>query len=188
MNLFIDTTNNRLILIIEKNNQIIDYLDMKNQLRISDILIEEIDKMFKKNNIKINEVNSFYVVNGPGSYTGVRLGVTFSKTIKTINNDVNVYLISSLAFQAGDKKCISMIDARGDKYYIGVYDNKKNIIVDQVLNKEDIDQFKSNFKNYEILVDYNEIDIINNFLILKNDFKIAKSVNEINPLYIKHFI
>ncbi|AKU80202.1 tRNA (adenosine(37)-N6)-threonylcarbamoyltransferase complex dimerization subunit type 1 TsaB [Spiroplasma turonicum] len=188
MNLFIDTTNNKLLLILENNDNVIDYLVLDNQNRISDILIETIDSFLVKNKIDISLIESFYITIGPGSYTGVRLGVTFTKTIKTFNNNINVYMISSLAFQAGFGKSLSIIDAKGNKYYVGVYDKAKNIIVDQLLTSEVLEEFKKSFKDYDIIKDYENIDYVKNYINLKPFFKLANSIDEVNPLYIKHYI
>ncbi|ASP28651.1 tRNA (adenosine(37)-N6)-threonylcarbamoyltransferase complex dimerization subunit type 1 TsaB [Spiroplasma corruscae] len=188
MNLFIDTTNTKLILILEKDNMIIDSLFLDNQLRISDILVEEVSLLLNKNKYKLDEINSFYIINGPGSYTGVRLGVTFSKTIKTINNKVNVFILSSLAYQAGLNKCISVIDAKGGKIYIGVYENANNIIIDQIVNTEDLNDFAKDLKDFKIVKDYENIDYLNNYIKLKDKFKLIEDIEQLNPLYIKHFI
>ncbi|WP_338985352.1 tRNA (adenosine(37)-N6)-threonylcarbamoyltransferase complex dimerization subunit type 1 TsaB [Spiroplasma endosymbiont of Diplazon laetatorius] len=188
MNLFLDTSNNKLIFILEKDNKIVDSLFIDNQIRISDIALEELTKFLNKNNLTIHEIKCLYATKGPGSYTGVRVAITIIKTLKTINNSFEVFLISSLAFQASNKKCISLIDAKGNKFYMGVYDQGTNIIEDQLIPAEYLDEFKNQFKDFEEIKDYNNVEFEKSFLNLKEHFNGVEKITDINPLYIKHFI
>lgn len=188
MNLFMDTSNNKLILILEEKTNIIDILIVENAKKISDHIISDLQNFLLKHNLTIKDTKKLYVINGPGSYTGVRLGITIAKTLKTINPEYEVYTLSSLHYQAGLKKAISLIDARGEKLYLGIYENGKQIIVDQLIISEYLDEFAKQFADFEILKDYKEIDFKKNFLDLKPFFKLEKNLEEINPVYIKDFI
>ncbi|QEH61496.1 tRNA threonylcarbamoyladenosine biosynthesis protein TsaB [Spiroplasma chinense] len=188
MNLFIDTTNNNLILILENKNQIIDSVYKTNQMRISDIVMDELKNMLDKNNLKIKEIDSVYCSNGPGSYTGVRVGITIAKTLKILNPSLKVFTLSSLAFQAGNDNVISLLDAKGKKFYIGIYESGVCKIADQLIPEDYLEEFKDQFGDFEIRSDYKDIDYINNYLSLKEKFELNDDVEKIEPIYIKNFI
>ncbi|QGS51622.1 tRNA (adenosine(37)-N6)-threonylcarbamoyltransferase complex dimerization subunit type 1 TsaB [Spiroplasma tabanidicola] len=188
MNLFIDTSNNNLILILEKDNNVIDSFVEKNQTRLSDIVLIEINKLLKKHDLTLRNIEKFYITKGPGSYTGVRLAITIVKTLKTVNNSFRVYAISSLAYQAGSSDCVSLLDAKGQKSYVGVYQNKRNIIVDQLLPDEYICDFCKNYKDFALIKDYYEIDFVKNYLDLKEKFELIEDIDNLEPVYIKNFI
>ncbi|QHX36408.1 tRNA (adenosine(37)-N6)-threonylcarbamoyltransferase complex dimerization subunit type 1 TsaB [Spiroplasma sp. BIUS-1] len=188
MNLFIDTSNNKLIFILEKDNKIIDSFFLDNQIRISDIALEELQKFLNKNNLTIHDIKSLYATKGPGSYTGVRVAITIIKTLKTVNEKFKVFLLSSLAYQASNKKTISILDAKGSKIYIGIYQEAKNIIEDQIIPLDYLEEFEKQFKDFNVVKDYKDIDFKECFLLTKDSFQEIKNVEDIKPLYIKHFI
>ena len=83
---------------------------------------------------------------GPGSYTGQRVALTIAKTLATISN-IKIKAVSSLHGYVGSDKAISVIDARSKKVFVGVYDNNKKIIDDQIISqmKERIDKEDANY-------------------------------------------
>ncbi|AGJ90573.1 tRNA (adenosine(37)-N6)-threonylcarbamoyltransferase complex dimerization subunit type 1 TsaB [Mycoplasma putrefaciens] len=187
MNLFIDTTNWKLIFILERDNKIIDYLIIKDNKKISDIAIDQLKLFLYKNNLTIKDVGSFYLTKGPGSYTGVRVGLTIVKTLKTLNNNIKVYLINSLLFQAGKNKVLSLLDARSNKYYLAVYDHFKVLENIKLVTEDELQRYFDKYSEFKIVKNY-DIDFINNYLETKEIFELAEDVNNINPLYVKSFV
>ena len=81
--------------------------------------------------IAIVEDDKIFVINGPGSFTGVRVGVTVAKTLAW-SLKIDVIPISSLAFLAttpvNTKYVQPVIDARRGYVYTGTYESNLNII------------------------------------------------------------
>ena len=48
---------------------------------MSSKLLPIIDSGLKELNLTLNDIDKVFVVNGPGSFTGIRVGVTVAKTI-----------------------------------------------------------------------------------------------------------
>ncbi|ABC01572.1 tRNA (adenosine(37)-N6)-threonylcarbamoyltransferase complex dimerization subunit type 1 TsaB [Mycoplasma capricolum] len=187
MNLFIDTTNWKLIYILEKDDQIIDSLIILNNKKLSDIAILKLNEFLLKNKLTIKDLKAFYLTIGPGSYTGVRVGLTIVKTLKVLNNNFEVFIINSLLYQAGLNNVISCIDARSNKYYISVYNNAKQLLDISLIEQNQIDDLLFKYKDFELVNDY-EFDYIKHYLDLKKFFINIKDDNQLNPLYIKSFI
>ncbi|WFQ90332.1 tRNA (adenosine(37)-N6)-threonylcarbamoyltransferase complex dimerization subunit type 1 TsaB [Mycoplasma feriruminatoris] len=187
MNLFIDTTNWKLIYILEKNNQIIDSLIILNNKKLSDIAILKLKEFLEKNNLTINDLKTFYLTIGPGSYTGVRVGLTIVKTLKVLNNNFDVFIINSLLYQAGLNKIISCIDARSNKYYVSVYNNAKQLVDISLIDQDQINNLINQYQDFSLIKEY-EFDYIKHYLDLKNHFIKINDDNQLNPLYIKSFI
>ena len=53
---------------------------------ISDSPLKSIDKIIKKNNLKLNDIEEFDYNHGPGSFTGLRVGAA---VINTLNWTMN---------------------------------------------------------------------------------------------------
>ncbi|WP_434335974.1 tRNA (adenosine(37)-N6)-threonylcarbamoyltransferase complex dimerization subunit type 1 TsaB [Mycoplasma capricolum subsp. capricolum] len=187
MNLFIDTTNWKLIYILEKDDQIIDSLIILNNKKLSDIAILKLNEFLLKNKLTIKDLKAFYLTIGPGSYTGVRVGLTIVKTLKVLNNNFEVFIINSLLYQAGLNNVISCIDARSNKYYISVYNNAKQLLDISLIEQNQIDDLLFKYKDFKLVNDY-QFDYIKHYLDLKKFFINIKDDNQLNPLYIKSFI
>lgn len=78
--LFIDTHFKDVNIVLYKDGKVIDHLTSDNQ-KHSVVTMPLIVDILKNNNIKINSIKEIICVNGPGSFTGVRIGVTISKVL-----------------------------------------------------------------------------------------------------------
>ena len=189
--LFIDTSSLNLILSIIDNNKILyKYIESVEQ-DMSNKIIPMIDDGFKKCPFELKDIDKIFIVNGPGSFTGVRIGVTVAKTIAYCFH-IDVVPISSLEFIATtncDKEYIvPLIDARRGNVFAGIYDkNLNNILPDQLINyNELINKLNSNYQ----LIGYNISDAIEpSYDILKiiNKHLNDKPINPhlLNPRYLK---
>jgi tRNA threonylcarbamoyladenosine biosynthesis protein TsaB len=82
---------------------------------------------------KINDIDAVVVSAGPGSYTGLRIGMSTAKGICYAKN-LPLIAVSSLQLLAAGVKdqaegvIIPLIDARRDEVYAGYYDSNLNLI------------------------------------------------------------
>ncbi len=150
-------------------------------------LMVEIERISKLSNIKIADLDEIIIGIGPGSYTGLRIGVVVAKMFGW-NNDITVRSISSLAMIAssysGDKLIISEIDARRGNSFIGTYKNKGKGLV---LAKEEIltnlEEFTNLIEEPYKLVSNGEPNlerIINSSLLTE-----ISDIHSLNPNYLR---
>ena len=129
--LFIDTSTNHLILAHFDQNKLIDMIDQVVLKDMSSQLFLFLDELLNRNSVSVQDLEKIYVVVGPGSFTGVRIGVTVAKTMAWGLN-IPIVPISSLevlASTGGDDYVCSFIDARRDYVYAGVYDVDLNSVI-----------------------------------------------------------
>src|SRR5574344_2582801 len=132
ISLFISTATKKIVVAIVKDNNIISYFKEDNNNTLSELIQTIIDDTFKKVNLTLNDVDSIYVVNGPGSFTGIRIGVTIAKVL-TWSLKLRIVTISSLemlsATDFNTEYIVPLIDARRNFVYGAVYDKNLDIII-----------------------------------------------------------
>ncbi|MBM7646584.1 tRNA threonylcarbamoyladenosine biosynthesis protein TsaB [Scopulibacillus daqui] len=95
-------------------------------------LMPAIEQLLKDVDLNPNDLDRIAVAMGPGSYTGVRIGVTIAKTLAwTLNKDL--VGISSLEILAQNGRhfngyIIPFFDARRGQVYTGIYKCEKGIV------------------------------------------------------------
>ena len=94
MILFIDT-HAELITIALKHNDDLFIKTKESEFSHSIYTMPMIESIFKENNLDVKDLKKIIVVNGPGSFTGIRIGLSIAKTMAyALNIDINT--ISSL--------------------------------------------------------------------------------------------
>ncbi len=114
--------------------RILAEMTLNGKLNHSETLLPMIDSMFKLLDFEVKDVDFIAVSKGPGSYTGLRIGISVAKGIARAAKAkiVGISTIFTLACN-GDKNCIicPMIDARRQHAYSAIYkkENEKLINV-----------------------------------------------------------
>jgi tRNA threonylcarbamoyl adenosine modification protein YeaZ len=187
--LFIDTCFKDLNIGIFQNNSFFNIkFSIPTNNNLTDITIDYINKMLKKINIRPSEIKKIYLTNGPGSFTGCRIGNIITKVWKDINEDIEIFKINSLKLQTTKENQISILDAKGGKFYTSVY--KKNSLIGEIelKNEKEILEIANNDK-LDIIKDNEGINIFENFFFhLKNNDFISSSCERLKPLYVKKAI
>ena len=180
--LFIDTSTDTLTVSIINDDVILDAITLPSSEH-SKYAMSAIESIFDKNNIKRNSVNKIMVVNGPGSFTGIRIGVTIAKIYAWACNISNM----------GYKYYISSIDARRNYVYAAIYDSNYNNILDEsYINKDDLINKIIKLEDYLIISntpisEFNtvkpKLDIKRIYDYYKNDIGI--NCHALRPVYLK---
>ena len=179
--LFISTYDENIIIGLFYNNKLIAHKEKQTIKTHSVYLIPLIEEILKENDLETTNLNSIIVVNGPGSFTGIRLGVTVGKMLAyTLNIPIKLLTsIEAIAYSNKiSNKIVELSDSKGK--YIGIFENNK-LIKDIVYLKNDLVE--------EYIKDYN-YEIINNKIDLKELETIISDIEVVNthkasPIYIK---
>ena len=111
-------------------------------MRQSEILVPTIDEILSKAGITAADLNYSALTIGPGSFTGLRLGISALKAIELTYN-VPVYGISSLTIYSYAYKDLGLpilacIDANKDKFYACLSDQNSLILEEGDYDVEEI--------------------------------------------------
>ena len=141
ISLFIDTSSSDVSIAILNNNKILSSIQKTIPNQHSIYTVSFIDKSLKSAKLKPKDIQKIMVVTGPGSFTGVRIGVTIAKVYAYLEK-IEIIPISSLksrSISCSHDYCLSIIDAHHDNYYIGLYNkNNEEVIKEQFLDKKSV--------------------------------------------------
>lgn len=121
--LVIDTATSYLYIGLFDDDKTIEEIYQKGHNDHSVTLMDELQKLFVRHALKPKAIDRIIVGVGPGSYTGVRVGVVVAKMLG-YSLDKKVYTVSSLALLASASKpgtVMAWIDARRKHAFIGKY-------------------------------------------------------------------
>lgn len=129
----IDTSNKTLGVVIGEENQVISSYYSQASKNHSETLMPAIDFCVKESRLSPKHIDKIIVAKGPGSYTGLRIGVTTAKTLSWTLG-ASLYAVSSLAClaknsQEKDKLIVPFIDARRGFLYTGAYKYENNQLI-----------------------------------------------------------
>ena len=197
--LFLDTSTSKLIISIYKDNDCLYINEMDNANDLSSKVLPLIKKSLEECNLMVDDINKIIVVNGPGSFTGVRVGVTVAKTLAWSKNII-INTASSLEVIAttniDTKYVVALIDARRDAFYAAMYDKNCKIIIDEsYITRTDLfNKIKRHASLNDItFVSYDDIKDIDTTkprlelikIIKKYSKKKSLNPHSVNPNYLK---
>ena len=96
------------------------------------ILMKEIEKALEKSETELKDIDVFACSIGPGSFTGIRIGVSTAKAFAyALSKKVlGVTSFESLAYNIVEKaKKLTVIDARHDNFYACGFDENNEVII-----------------------------------------------------------
>lgn len=162
--LAIDTASSVCSVALLENDIVIDKNELNDGKTHSENLMPLLDELLKRNSLDIKEIEMLACSVGPGSFTGIRIGVA---TIKPIVEVLKVKVASvtsleTLAKNVANKETIvSLIDARNNQVYCGIFD--KNYNKKEEYLADDINEVIKN------IVKYNDIIFVGNGAVLHKE-------------------
>ena len=191
ISLVMDTSNSYLAVGLFKDNMCLEAFQEKGSRRQSEKAIPTLKEVLDRHHVALKDVNEMIITSGPGSYTGVRVAMTIAKTLAAVS-DVRIKSVSSLAAYAGMNQALSVIDARGHKVFVGVYENGLPLIKEQVVALEDFAQLRAEYGDFELVgeigclgLDEKECDLCANIYALGQMADPIENVDLLVTTYIK---
>lgn len=187
---FIDTSTSLSTIALLKDKKLINQKHIYSNNDLSNNLFKYIVDLFDEVSIKPAQISKIYAATGPGSFTGIRIGLTVAKIYAYALN-IKIVPISSLQIIASSikrKEVISLIDARRGYVFAGGYDEElKPFMADTYISLKEI---KDKYPNVEYVSNDNfdfEVDRVNvgvEKIVSMND-STGIDPHKVNPNYLK---
>ncbi len=90
-------------------------------------LMPLIDKTLSEANLTLSDIDLLSCDKGPGSFTGIRIGISTIKAFADVTNkpSYGISSLTALAYQSNfDGLICSLIDAKHDNVYFGLFEHK----------------------------------------------------------------
>lgn len=156
--LAIDTSSKICSVAILEDNQVIIEKHIENETTHSQKLMPLIDNILKSCKLTLADFDLFACCVGPGSFTGVRIGVSTVKAFCDVTNikASSVSSLESLAYNTLDSNykedanlVLSMIDAKNDNVYYGLFERSNDTFtLVEELGAKNIEEMIQTLKKY----------------------------------------
>ncbi|MBQ3469005.1 MAG: tRNA (adenosine(37)-N6)-threonylcarbamoyltransferase complex dimerization subunit type 1 TsaB [Bacilli bacterium] len=195
--MYIDTSSSFLYFGIAEEDKLLVEVKKRYDEELSKMAMVDIEKAFKKAKVEPKDIDKIIVVDGPGSFTGIRIGITIAK-VYAYSLNKKITTISALEAMAlsndHSNYLVPMLDARRGFVYSAIY--KKDLTTALAPVHIKLDVLKEELKKYDdvlvitnddIDIDYQKESYSPDILKIITKFKDKKSINPhaVNPNYLK---
>ena len=187
--LAIDTSNNTLGVALVNDNQVAGELITNVKKNHSVRAMPAIEQLMRDCEIKPKDLDKIVVAKGPGSYTGVRIGVTIAKTLAWTLN-IPISGVSSLKVLAMNGKYFDgfiapLFDGRRGQIFTGLYQWKDNQLIcikeDRIVQSRDFAEELLEL-NKQVLFIGNDINIHKDTLqTILGENAVFADMTQLNP-------
>lgn len=147
-NLIINTANKSLEIALIKQGECFSYVTESN-VKHNEAMIPLLDEILSSNNLSINDIDEFGVVIGPGSFTGIRVGIATIKAFRDVTkvkakgiNNLK-YLYSLATSQNEDVEVVAILGS-ADSFFVARKVLDKLYIYDRNLTLEELKSLAGN--------------------------------------------
>ncbi len=182
--LFIDSATTNLVVAIINDGKIAYIYNNNDNHDTSSKMMPVLAEAFDKAELKPQDIDKIFAVTGPGSFTGIRVGLTVAKTMAYTLN-IPIVPISSLEVMASGNGGTALINARRGYVFAGTYDNDLNNVYPDsyVLMNDSLAKPYISYDSFDFETLKPNIDVLK--VVKKHENDESVNPHTINPNYLK---
>ena len=154
--LAIDTTTNKMLVAVKKGQEIFEGLPQKTSKHL-EVLLPQIDYVLDKSGLTLEDIDVFAVCVGPGSFTGIRIGISTVKGFLPVCVNAKVVAVNSLDFLAynikhktnEDSSFRVVMPSTMEKFYTKAFADGKEI-ENRIISKTELQELLDKEKVYAL--------------------------------------
>ena len=137
MILSVDTTSEFGSIALTEGDRVTEEIELHSPDGFGHVLFPEIQQLLDRNGVGVNAMDCFASASGPGSFTGVRVGLAAVKGLAEAAGKkvVAVSNLRALAFFGTAKLRAVVLDARRGEVYAAVYDQHLSLVMTESVMK-----------------------------------------------------
>ncbi len=135
MILALDTTSEFGSIAIVRRDEVVEEIPLHAPDGFGHVLFEHLRRMLDRNGIRMDAMQAFAAASGPGSFTGVRVGLAAVKGLAEVLHRpaVTVSNLQALAWFGSAPLRATLLDARRGEVYGAIYDNALQLVSEEVV-------------------------------------------------------
>lgn len=184
--LAIDTSSKICSTAILEEDKVIDEITLDDGKTHSENLMPIVEEILTRNKMELSDIDLIAVSVGPGSFTGIRIGVASVKAMAEVNN-LPIASVTSLETLARIDEVnnikVSLIDCKNNQVYCGIFNENFEKIEDYIADS--IENVIEELKKYQEFICVGDGAVLHKDLILES-FPKVKFIdkNEQSAVYV----
>lgn len=163
-----------------KNYNIIAFENSDDEKTHSQKLMPIVDKVFKEHNLTLKDMDLLACCVGPGSFTGIRIGIATMKAFADVTNikTVSVTSLESLSYNIEeDGIIIPIIDCKNNNVYSAIFSRENNTY--KQIGENIADNIDNAIRLYKANVENKNITFVGDGSILYKDLLTSRLSNKL---------
>ncbi len=133
--LTIDVTDKKLVVACSNNDKVFSKISEESGKKHNSLIMPFVESVLMESGLTLKDIDVYSCVVGPGSFTGIRIGIATIKALSFAMNKpcVSINALEELAY-GKEGEFITAIDAMHDNYYAATFNGS-------IFNMKDMDCF-----------------------------------------------
>jgi len=135
--LSIDTTSEFGSIALTERDSLVEEVLLHSADGFGHILFPQIEKLLARHGVTVDQIDCFGAASGPGSFTGVRIGLAAAKGLAETcgRRVVAISNLRAIAFFGQAQLRATVLDARRGEVYGAVYNDRLEVVVPETVSK-----------------------------------------------------
>jgi tRNA threonylcarbamoyladenosine biosynthesis protein TsaB len=134
--LALDTTAEFGSIALVRDDRVVEEIPLHSPEGFAHILFHQIGRLLERYSVSVRDIDCFASASGPGSFTGVRIGLTAAKGLAETAGKrvIAVSNLKALAYFGERERRAAVLDARRGEVYAAVFDqNLREVLPERVM-------------------------------------------------------
>jgi tRNA threonylcarbamoyladenosine biosynthesis protein TsaB len=186
--LILDTSTDFMLIGLVEDGTVLAYVYERFNRQHAEQLLPQLKQLLARASRTIDDLDVGCISIGPGSFTGVRLGLTVVKTM-ALSKKMRLVPVSSLhilGLQRG--MTFAWIDARAKRMYGALYENGQEVISPRIWTEEEVNQLLKQYPHATRTTFDEKFDVFTHLIALAHYVDTQHPIENVHtlvPLYLK---